>query len=65
MSNLNEENPRFITIVAIFGSYHVDLMEWDTRADSYMVAMSKQFHDQAAARAHAESWAAQEGVEVR
>lgn len=61
----DSENPAYITVMNIFGSYHVDLMEFDKTADSYQVTVSKQFHDRSEAKNHAGSWAAELGVEVR
>lgn len=61
----DSDNPAYITVMNIFGSYHVDLMEFDKTADSYQVTVSKQFHDKSEAKNHSESWAAELGVEVR
>lgn len=62
---MDDDNPTFVTVTHILGSYHVDLMEWDKRADSYQVTQSIQKHDKAEANQYAREWAARDGLEVR
>lgn len=65
MSKLNTENPPYITVVAMFGVYHVNRMEWDERADGYIVYVSKQVLNAGDANYEAQQWADREGLEVR
>lgn len=67
MSRINQENPPYITIVYLYGIYHINKMEWDERADGYMVVISKQTscNTMDEAKSFASEWADKEGLEVR
>lgn len=60
----NTENSPYITVVTILGVCHVNKMEWDTRADDYIVSVSKQVNC-AHAQQVRDEWAQAEGLEVR
>lgn len=61
---MSRENPPYITIVVLYGIPHVNLMEWDKRADTYLVVISKQC-DPTNAQSLAEEWAEKEGYDIR
>lgn len=60
-----EENPPYLTISTLFGIARVNKMEWDTRADSYQVTVSRKCSSKGAATVEAWEWAKLEGLEIR
>lgn len=64
--SVTEENPSYITAVELYGIWHVNFMQFNTRTDAYEVTMSKKLGvNKYAAVAEAVKWAKVVGLEYR
>lgn len=62
---MDEDNPAYITVTELYGQWHISKMEWDARAEGYIVAHSKAMRDKAAAEQFRDEWARAEDIEAR
>lgn len=65
MSKPNPDNPSFLTISELYGQWHVNLMEYNSRADDYQIARSAQLASKHNAEVYAREWAKRDGLEIR
>lgn len=66
MSSPDNFYPDYLTVTVLYGVYHVNLMHYDSRSDSYQVFMSKNYgKSKESAEVGVKQWAAQDGLEVR
>ena len=62
----NDDNPPYLTIDNLHGVWHINLMEYSIRDDSYYVAISKQVHGGSrVVEEVAKEWAERDGLEIR
>src|SRR3954470_3533465 len=72
MARHDPDNPPYVTVTRLNGSYHINKMAWDKTADAYQVVDSKggshsimDPQTELEAQEWARKWAAEEGLEVR